>query len=79
MRGTLRAFGLFVVLTAFGCHHDKYNLNTKFPEEAILPPNEKRYNEPDTASYRKPPAPKEEKNMMNRPGSGGVPGGVGGF
>ena len=81
MRGSLRAIALFVLLVALGCHHDKYGLNKKFREEAIEPPNEKRYSDPDTAPFRKPPPPKDEKSLMGRPGSGGVgiPGAPGGF
>jgi hypothetical protein len=75
----LRAFGLFVgAAVLVGCARDKYNMRPKFPEEYQLPPNERRYNEPDTAGYRKPPAPaKEEKTALGRPGSPG--GGYGGF
>ena len=38
------------------------------------PPDEKRYNEPDTATWRKPPPPKDEKTLLGRPGGGGTPG-----
>jgi hypothetical protein len=82
MRGTLRmgALGLFAALAALvGCAEDKYNLNPKFREEAILPPDEKRYNEPDTATYRKPPPPKDEKALIGRNGGGAMPGPGGGF
>ena len=82
MRGSLRAiglFGLFVALVTVGCHHDKYNLNTKFPEEYIDPPHQKRFDEPETAPYRKPPPPKDDKSKTNGPGNMGTPGGPGGF
>lgn len=79
MRGAFMAFGLFVaVASAVGCAQDKYNMKVKEKEEAILPPDEKRYNEPDTAPYKKPPPPKDEKTLIGRPGPGMGPG-VGGF
>jgi hypothetical protein len=77
MRGTLRAVCLFVVMAALGCHHDKYNMTTKYPEAYMDPPDEKRYNEPDTAPYRKPPTPKEDKTLLGRPGSNGIMGAPG--
>jgi hypothetical protein len=81
MRGSLRvgALGLFAALAALGCAEDKYHLAPKFREEAVLPPNEKRYNEPDTATYRKPPPPKDEKSLLGRGGGPGGPGLGGGF
>jgi hypothetical protein len=80
MRGTLRAVGLLVLVGAvLGCAKDKYGLNPKFREEAILPPaGQARYDQPDTADYRKPPPEKQDKALLNRPGGVG-PGGLGGF
>jgi hypothetical protein len=79
MRGALWALGLIVAMVAAaGCHHDKYNLKPKEKDEPVLPPDEKRYNEPDTAPYKKPPPPKDEKTLLGRPPS--LPGsGLGGF
>lgn len=75
MRGALLAIGLFVAMaTAFGCAQDKYHMKVKEKEEPILPPDEKRYNEPDTAGYKKPPPPKDEKTLLGRPGTGMGPG-----
>jgi hypothetical protein len=80
MRCTLRAAALLVGLMALGCHHEKYNMRPKKVEEYILPPNEKRYNEPDTAPFRPQRQPKEEPNAASRPGKGGSGGmGPGGF
>lgn len=79
MRGTLWAAVLAAGLAAAaGCHHDKYKLKPPEIEEYHLPPNEKRYNEPDTAPYRRPPPPKDEKALIGgRPGGGmGGPGGL---
>jgi len=78
MRGTLRAFGLVVLLALIGCHHDKYNTNPKFVEEPIQPPDEKRYNEPDKAGYRSLPPKKEDKTGFGKQGGGG-PGGPNGI
>lgn len=80
MRDALRAVGLVALLAAVGCHRDKYNLNPVVREEVVMPPNEKRYNEPDTAGYRqqKQPQPKDDAALMSRPGGIG-PLGPGGF
>jgi hypothetical protein len=78
MRGVMRAAALVVGLTALGCAQDKYNMNPTRAEEPFLPPNEKRYSEPPTAPYRKPPEPtKDEKALLTRPNPG--PNGLGGF
>jgi hypothetical protein len=80
MRGALWAVGLVAALAAgAGCHHDKYNMKPVEKEEPILPPDEKRYNEPETAKYRKPPPPKDEKTLLGRPGGGMPSTGFGGF
>ncbi len=80
MRGTLRAVGLSVLVTALlGCAKDRYGMSKKFPEELVLPPKgQARYDKPDTADYRKPPPEKQDKTMLGRPG-GVTPGGLGGF
>src|SRR5690349_1961836 len=71
MRGVISAVAFVVglsVLAAMGCAQDKYHMNPKHPEEPFLPPNEKRYNEPETAPYRKPLEPlKDEKALLSRP------------
>jgi hypothetical protein len=78
MRGALWAVGLLAAMAAAaGCHHDKYNMKPTVKEEPVLPPAEKRYNEPDTAPYKRPTPPKDEKTLLGRPG-GGMPG-LGGF
>lgn len=80
MRDALRAVALVVLLAAVGCHRDKYQMRPVVREEAVLPPNEKRYNEPDTAGYKnaKSALPQDDKSIMNRPGPLG-PVGPGGF
>jgi hypothetical protein len=79
MRGTFGAIGLAIGLLAvgLGCHHDKYNMKPPKVEEYQLPPDEKRYNQPDTAPYKKPPPAKEVKTLLGRPGGGGFSGGGG--
>ncbi len=80
MRGMLQAVGLFVALAALGCAQDKYHLTPKYDEEYNEVPNEKLSNEPDTATYRKPPAPKKEDTLVGQPGGiNGPGGGLGGF
>ena len=60
---------LVVALAAVGCYHDKYDVNgPKRGDDYYLPPNEDRYNKPDTATYRPPP-----DLPVRRPG--GRPGG----
>lgn len=68
---------LIVVIAAVGCYHDKYNVNGPPREDYLLPPDQKRYNEPDTAPYRPPPMQKKEDTLMNKNKQGG--GGLGGF
>jgi hypothetical protein len=80
MWGALRSITFLLGLTALvGCHHDKYHLKPEQVEEYYLPPDEARYNLPDTAPYKKPPAQKDEKTLLSRPGPGSGPGGMGGF
>jgi hypothetical protein len=79
MRVALGMFALgFAILAIAGCYHDKYHSKPDVKEEAVLPPHEKRYDEPDTAPYKKPPPPKDEKTLLGKtPGSFGGPGGGG--
>jgi hypothetical protein len=70
---------LFAVLAVLGCYHDKYNMKPTLREEYTLPPQEKRFNEPEMTPYRKPPPPKEEKTLLGRPPAPMSPAGVGGF
>jgi hypothetical protein len=83
MRGVLRAgvlAGLTAGLVGLGCHQDKYALQPLVVEEYKLPPDEARYNKPDTAGYRKPPPkPRDEKNMKDRPGGFNKTGDPNGF
>lgn len=71
---------LVVALAAVGCYHDKYNVNGPVKEEYLLPPDEPRYNQPDTATYRRKPQEKQQDTLMNRNKAGGPGGnGLGGF
>ena len=81
MRGALRMLGLATALMAtVGCHHDKYNMKPEHVEEYYLPPDEPRYNLPDTAPYKKPPQQKDDtKTGAGKAGMGSGPGGMGGF
>jgi hypothetical protein len=73
MRRCLMFVGLIAVL--HGCHHPKYDLAAKYPEEFVLPPSEPRFDNPPESEYRKP-LPK--KDFSPGPGMGG-PSGVGGM
>ncbi len=66
---------LVVALATLGCYHDKYNVNGPKKEEYTLPPDEDRYNNPDTAPFRAPPPPKQQDTLMNKGGLGGGGGG----
>lgn len=80
MRALLALIVALFALAAVGCYHDKYNVNGKMKEEYHLPPNEDRYNLPDTATYRRKPQEKQQDNLMNRNKGGGPSGnGLGGF
>jgi len=69
----------WMVLLILGCHHDKYNMKPALREEYVLPPQEKRFNEPEMAPYRKPPPPKEEKTLLGRPPTPMSPAGLAGL
>ena len=71
-----------IPLAGSGCYHDKYDVGVPKREEYVLPPDEARYSEPDTAIYRpKSPARQQETllNNRNRQNLPGGPGGPGGF
>ncbi|MCS6867111.1 MAG: hypothetical protein RMJ56_14020 [Gemmataceae bacterium] len=57
---------LLAAWTATGCYHDKYGLYEPPKDEYVLPPDEARYNLPETATYRAAPKPKQEDTLMNR-------------
>ena len=63
----------FSLLALSGCHHDKYGLKTKHPEELVVPPDDARFNNPPQSEYKKPPPKKEFKPGpgMGGPGMGG--------
>ncbi|MGL4419641.1 MAG: hypothetical protein ACRCZF_03155 [Gemmataceae bacterium] len=65
---------LLGAIVLMGCHHDKYNLTAKFPEEYNSPPDENRYNTPDESGYRRPAA----RKLFNPSAGMGGPAGVGG-
>jgi hypothetical protein len=70
---------LVVALTAVGCYHDKYNMIGPKREDYEIPPDQPRYNLPDTAPYRPPPAPKQEETLMNKNEGSKLGSGLGGF
>ncbi len=69
--------GLIVALAATGCYHDKYDVNGAQRERYNLPPDEARYNLPETATYRAPPPPKKQDTLTSRDRGGRT--GPGGF
>lgn len=75
---------LLAVGAAAGCYHDKYGLYEPPKDEYVLPPDEPRYNLPETATFRAPPKPKAEDTLINRARggpTGPIPpaGGIGGL
>jgi hypothetical protein len=72
---------LIAALLAVGCYHDKFNMTPRKKEEYLIPPDEDRYNLPETAPYKPPPAPKEQPTLMggNGPGGSGSGSKLGGF
>jgi hypothetical protein len=76
----LIALALFVALASIGCYHDKYNLSGPKREDYELPPDQARFNQPETAPYKPPPAPKEQDTLIKSGSKGaGAGGGLGGF
>jgi hypothetical protein len=78
MRALLALVVALFALAAIGCYHDKYDVNGPVREEYRLPPDEARYNQPDTATFRRKAPEKQQETLMNR-NKGGGPGGPGGF
>ena len=68
-RSLLAVLGLAAALS--GCHHPKYDLTAKYPEEYVVPPDESRFNNPPESSYRKPA---DKKEFAPGPGGGNSPG-----
>lgn len=80
MRLALGVAGLlFGLVMAMGCAQDRYHMKPVEKDEPILPPDEKRFNEPPAAGYKKPPPPKDEKSLIGRPMGMGPGMGGGGF
>ena len=79
MRALLALVLATVAAAATGCYHDKYGLNGTAREDYVLPPDEDRYNRPDTAAYRAPPKAKQEDNLVNRARGGAMGAGSGGM
>jgi hypothetical protein len=71
MRALIALAAVAVAVAATGCYHDKYGLAGPKREDYLLPPDQKRYNEPDTATWRPPPPPKQQDTLMNKGGGGG--------
>ncbi|MDB5309898.1 MAG: hypothetical protein JWO38_4100 [Gemmataceae bacterium] len=85
MRGkALLAAALTAAITVvIGCHHDKHKISFNPKEEAVLPPNEDRFNKPPAAEYRQRPQKNDDKALLggqNKMGPGGPgQGNPGGF
>jgi hypothetical protein len=79
MRTMLALVVALAAQAAIGCYHDKYHTSGPKREDYYLPPDEPRYNLPETATWKPPPAPKEQDNLMNRTGTPGPNGKIGGF
>jgi len=71
-------FALIVALASVGCYHDKYNVNGPKREDYVQPPDEARYNLPDTATYRPKSAEKQQDTLLNKASGGGPSGRMGG-
>ena len=66
------------IVVVMGCHHDKRNVTYTYKEEAVLPPNEERFNNPPTAEYQKPYRKKDDPSLLGVKGNSmGGPGGPG--
>lgn len=66
---------LVVALAATGCYHDKYDVNGPVREDYHLPPNEERYNRPDTAAHRQKTPEKQQDTLINKGRGGANPNG----
>lgn len=62
-----------------GCHHDRYNIKYKTKEECPLPPHEPRFDDPETATWRRPIPKKENSKPMMGSGPSRMMGGAGGL
>jgi hypothetical protein len=56
-----------------GCHHEKYKVKAKIPEDYVIPPNDARFDEAPEEDWRRPQgkkkdAPGSQNGMM--PGGG---------
>jgi hypothetical protein len=79
MRALIALAVVAVAVAAVGCYHDKHGLVAPKREDYLLPPDQKRYNEPDTATWRAPPPPKQQDTLMNKGGPPIRGNGLGGF
>jgi hypothetical protein len=77
MRALFALLAGALMVAATGCYHDKYDVLGDTKERYNLPPDEPRYNQADTATYRPPPPVKQQETLTSRPR--GNPGGPGGF
>jgi hypothetical protein len=76
MRALLALVVALFAVVAVGCYHDKYNMTGPKREDYELPPDEPRYNLPETAPYKAPPVKKQQDTLMggnapNMPNRGG--------
>lgn len=78
MRALFALLAGALMAAATGCYHDKYDVLGEKKERYNLPPDDPRYNLPETAPYRAPPPQKQQETLTSRPRATN-PGGPGGF
>ncbi len=76
MRAAFALVLAVATIATVGCYHDKYGFNAAKREEYMLPPDEKRYSEPETATFKPKPPTKHDENLMDKMNGRG-PGGNG--
>lgn len=82
MRALIATVAALAALAGTGCYHDKYDVGVPKKEEYIMPPDEARYSQPDTAIYRPKSQERQQETLLNsrnRQNLPGGPGGPGGF
>lgn len=81
MRAVFATVAALALLAGTGCYHDRYDVGVPKHEEYVLPPNESRYNLPDTATFRPKSPERQQETLLNRNKSNPnlMPGGPGGF
>ena len=65
------------MVVAAGCHHDKYGIQEKHPEEVFIPPDEARFDNPPAEEWRRRPPKPQDKSLLGGGGMGRGPMGPG--